>query len=284
MDKYLIIGKSGQLAQAFSTLPNTILAGRQEVELTSLDSIRKLLSKHHPTAVVNTAAYTAVDLAENDERAAYAVNETGAQNIAICCAELGLPLIHVSTDYVFDGTSTEPYQEDDKTNPLGVYGKSKLAGEHAVLSACPQASIVRTSWLYGGDSSNFVSTMLSLGSNRDQLSIVSDQFGRPTHVNDLRDGLLTMLSLKSTGVYHFSNTGDVISWYDFANEIFKNAALYGFKTPSTVTPIPSSDYPTTAQRPLRTVFNLSKFENSIANIPNWKTSLELHFSTHYKHS
>lgn len=287
--KILVVGKNGQLAQTLDAMSRKgieiLCQGRPEVDLTEPSTLDTALGSFSPDVVINAAAYTAVDKAEEEEERAYAINAEGVKALAERCQQRGVKLVHVSTDYVFSGDASELYKETDATAPLGVYGKTKLAGEELAMEACPNTTVVRVSWLYSDYGNNFVKTMLRLAETRDELGIVSDQFGRPTYAKNLADFLVESLMRDKlgAGVYHFSNTGEVASWYDFAVAIFERARAYGLKVPSTVNAIATSDYPTPAARPKWSVFDLTKVQQSTGFfIPEWKRALDLYFNANYK--
>ena len=293
-----MIGSSGQLARALmARVVDGELAGaefrcvgRPDVDLCHPGSLKAEFDAYQPSLVVNAAAYTAVDKAEADELKAYQVNALGVNYLAHACKAAGAQLIHLSTDYVFGGDREQLLLESDPVEPLNAYGRTKLAGEWAALSVLPESVVIRTSWVYSQYDGNFVSTMLRLAQSRDELSIVDDQFGRPTNADDLADMVVVMMGRLLAepdgdfgGVYHFSNSGEVVSWHDFAEEIFSQAARCGLKVPSVVRGIPGAEYPTPAVRPRWTVMSVAKIEGVLGiNIPDWKVSLERHFNSYYK--
>ncbi|MBY6347325.1 dTDP-4-dehydrorhamnose reductase [Providencia rettgeri] len=264
----LITGAHGQLGQSFADLSrNTdisaklLMLGRTELDITQANSIALTLEQHRPDIVINTAAYTAVDKAESEPDTAHLINGIAPGLLAAACAERGIGLVHISTDYVFDGLAEQPYAEDAPTSPVSIYGQSKLAGEQAVLAALPSALILRTSWVFSQFGSNFLKTMLRLGQERTELSIVDDQMGGPSYAPHIAQVLLQLAerlyeSQQShgqqqalSGVYHFAGQ-PTISWYGFAQEIFAQAVKIGLlsKAPA-LSPIPTSQYPTPAKRP-----------------------------------
>lgn len=273
----LVTGSGGQLGQALQSIASEfaqmtfVFADSASGDITSLENLDKLFSKHQPDFCINAAAYTAVDKAESEPEKAHLINVEGARNLAICCKKFQTTLIHVSTDFVFDGQKKSPYNELDQPNPTGVYGRTKLEGEQAILEILPQSYIVRTSWVYSGFGNNFMKTMLRLAAERDTLSIVDDQIGTPTHAVDLARALLTIVASGKTefGVYHYSNEGET-SWFGFAKKIFD---LKGISI--TVNPIPTSGFPTPAKRPFYSVLDKSKIKTVFSlDIPEWKNSLE----------
>ena len=276
MTKILVTGGNGQLAQClkdvvknddeldvdFQDLPYLDITDKQQLEA--------YFSKNEFDYCINCAAYTAVDLAEEQSDLAYAVNAEGPKNLAEICKKYQVKLLHISTDFVFDGKKQTPYIETDTPNPLGVYGASKWQGERYIQEVMEDYFIIRTSWLYSEYGNNFMKTMLRLSETRDEISVVSDQIGSPTYAGDLAEILIKIiLSLPTNyGVYHYSNSG-AISWYDFAVEIFKQ---FGRKIE--VKPIKTEDYPTTAKRPEYSVLYTTKIENNFdCTINDWQGSL-----------
>ena len=235
--------------------------GVEQLDITQRDAVVRAVERLAPSVVINAAAYTAVDKAETDAEAAFAVNRDGAAHLAEACAAANVPLIHISTDYVFDGANQTPYLESDPTGPLGVYGKSKLAGEEAVRQACPRHVILRTSWLYGPHGANFVKTMLRLGREQERLRVVDDQHGSPTSAGDLAEALLLLAGRVRSGdwpddgfgTFHCTGQG-ATTWCAFAREIFTAAAPALGRQPE-IEAIRTSDYPTAARRPLRSVLD-----------------------------
>jgi dTDP-4-dehydrorhamnose reductase len=265
-----ITGVTGQVGGELKRLyPEAIYLTRNDIDLSSRDSIEAFFKSKKPNVIINCSAYTQVDLAEREEGIAHAVNSVAPGFLASLCDKF----IHFSTDYVFDGQGFRPYVETDSTGPSGVYGQTKLAGEKAVLAANPNAVIIRTSWVYSDLGKNFVKTMIRLGSERSELKVVADQIGSPTYAKDLAN-LVVENGIKNWnfkgGVYHYSNEG-VASWYDFAYEIMRLKGL-----PCKVLPIRSEDYPTPAKRPFYSVLDKTKIKNELGiTIPHWKESLEL---------
>lgn len=254
------IGKSGQVAKALAERANSrgvtlTCLGRQDLNLLESSKIAETLRAVAPSFVVNAAAYTKVDAAESHKDAAYALNTTAPGALAEACSSLGVPLLHISTDYVFDGRSDAPYREDDPTGPLNIYGRSKLAGEVAVRTALSQHVILRTSWIYGPHNPNFITTMLRLAREKGEASVVNDQIGAPTSALDLADAILTIAtailitpSPNQFGTFHYSALG-ACSWADFAALIYSHYDKH--KNGITrLNSIPSSDYPTPARRPM----------------------------------
>lgn len=290
MKKILLIGSNGQLGQelqiTLAPVGDIIGVGRDKLDLTEPEKIRQLIQETDPNIIVNAAAYTAVDKAESETELAYAVNEIAPKIMAQESQKLGATLLHVSTDYVFDGTKGIPLTEEDATNPLGVYGNSKLAGEQAIQDNCDQYIILRTAWVYGSyGKSNFVKTMLRLGGEREQLRVVADQVGSPTWAKDIADAITELVKLPSkaeTVIYHFTNSG-VASWYDFARAIFEEAQSIGFPLKiEEVVPITTSEYPTPAKRPPYSVLSHQKIRTLLGNYPPyWRDSLKQMLSQLY---
>jgi len=286
--KLLITGATGQLGRAIRNTGekpgrHIISLTRSDLDLTDPDSIKNALT-NHPDAdiVVNTAAYTAVDNAESEPEPAYAVNRDGAKHLAEACRGLNIPLIHISTDYVFDGTHSSPYVETDPVSPIGVYGRSKAAGEEEIRKVLPSHMIIRTSWLYGIHGNNFVRTMIRLGREREEIKVVDDQVGCPTSAADLANAVLKISERVTAsrhevawGTYHYSNAGQT-TWYGFAEKIFqlcRNRPGCGLKLKK-LTPIPTTEYPTPAKRPPYSVLDCRKImETFDITIPPWDESL-----------
>ena len=277
----LVTGASGQLGQAIRFIASNyreckfIFASSQDLDITNQDRVNHFFDTNKIDFCINTAAYTAVDKAESEIEKAESINFFGPKNLAIACKNNNAKLIHISTDFVFDGSSNKPYSETDATNPLGVYGKTKLEGEQAVTSIMDEYFIIRTSWVYSQFGNNFMKTMLRLASERDSLSIVSDQIGSPTNAVDLAVAIMQIV-VKSEqsasniqyGIYNFSNEG-IASWYDFAKEIFRiNNVVINVK------PIASEAFPTPAKRPKYSLLDKSKVKNTFGiEIKTWQESL-----------
>ena len=248
-----------------------------EVDITNLKSLQQFSRKQNFTWIVNCAAYTAVDDAEDDSELAYAVNATGAQNLAMVARNNEASIIHISTDYVFDGNADSPYDVNTKPNPRCVYGETKLAGEQLIESVTSKFYILRTAWLYGTNGKNFVSTMLQLMENRDSIQVVNDQHGTPTYAVDLASAIVEFVkkNLKKFGFYHYTNSGQT-TWYNFAGEIYEKARGLGLLTRKCdISPIPSTEYPTKARRPPYSVLDCGKIER-VLNIvrPDWRYGLD----------
>jgi dTDP-4-dehydrorhamnose reductase len=285
--KILLIGQHGQVTtylqnafkgdDAFKNC-DIHVAGRETLDLSDVGSIAAKLEAIAADLIINPAAYTAVDLAEQESSAAFTVNRDAVAAIAAYCAKTNTPMIHFSTDYVFSGDAVEPYLESDITSPNGVYGQSKLDGENAILDSGAPAIILRTAWVYSNQGKNFYRTMLSLADTRDQLSVVGDQFGAPTYAGSIADATkqLVAILLKQgglndgqSGVYHFTCQGQT-SWAEFAKAIF----LENEVTNVTVNSISTEEYPTPAKRPAFSVLNVEKLKQTFdISLPHWGTAL-----------
>ena len=275
----LICGAYGQLGRELQAAPpagtHLMACGRQELDITSRPAIERFLDEHAITTVINASAYTAVDRAESEAKLAHAINAQGPANLAKLCADRGLRLLHVSTDFVFDGSSGTPYAPTDTTHPLGVYGASKREGELAVLDSGANAIVLRTSWVYSRHGSNFVKTMLQLMTTRDQLTVVDDQIGTPTWARSLAQCAWSLLANKlAVGVYHWSDAG-ACSWFDFACAIRDEARDLGLiEQAADILPIPASDYPTPATRPAYSVLDKSATRTMLGYTGNhWRDNL-----------
>lgn len=267
----LVTGSGGQvgtelLRRARAHGIDAVGLSRQELDITGAAAVYSALSRLSAAVVVNAAAYTAVDRAEQDKAAAFAANCDGPANLAQCCHREGIPLIHISTDYVFDGSKSEPYTEDDPVAPLGVYGASKAAGEQAVRELLPAHVILRTAWVYSAHGHNFVKTMLRLGRERDEIAVVDDQIGCPTAAGEIAEAILSIVGTLDPerdtrwGTYHFCAAGHA-SWYEFACRIFALASAYR-PYPVSVKPIPGTAYPTPVRRPANSVLDCSRIEKN----------------------
>lgn len=284
--KILVIGKDGQLGKSikkisqqkkYSHFNNFVFVGKEEIDLTRLNSIKNYFNNSNVDIVINCAAYTAVDRAEDDEILANLVNHIAVKELANISKKKNISLIHVSTDYVFDGKKTKPYNEHDSAFPLNFYGKSKLAGENALLSVMNlNAIIIRTGWVYSEFGSNFVKTVLSHANNNKSINMIADQFGTPTYANDLANAILTIASSekfvsknKLSKIYNFSNLGGC-TWFDFAREIID---LYGTKC--IVKPIQTKEFPLPAKRPSYSILNKKLIVKDFdLRIKHWKESLK----------
>lgn len=277
MSKIIVFGASGQLGQCLkqvaAEMDITDIAFPNETEGNILDpeALQALFAKHQPEYAINCAAYTAVDKAEEELDLARKINKTGVENIAALCRQFDAALVQISTDFVFEGNSPHPLVETDPTNPISVYGLTKLEGEQIIADYTEKYFILRTSWLYSEHGNNFVKTMLKLGNDRDELKIIADQIGSPTYAIDLASAVLQIIESGSEayGVYHYSNEG-VTSWYDFAQGIFDIS-----KTDVKTYPIRTSEYPTKATRPAYSVMDKAKIKKTFGiEIPYWRHSLE----------
>lgn len=271
----LVFGKTGQVACELQRLaPDAIFLGRDQADLSDPSACAEAIRHHTPEAVINAAAYTAVDKAEEEEDLATLINGAAPGAMAKACAELDIPLVHISTDYVFEGGGTEPWAPEDATGPLGAYGRSKLAGERAVAGAGGVHAILRTSWVFSAHGNNFLKTMLRLGADRDRLTIVADQIGGPTPAGGIAEACLTIAkglrkNREKTGIYHYSGAPDA-SWADFARVIFAEA-----NQSVEVVDIPSSDYPTPAVRPLNSRLDCASLEAQFGiTRPSWKEAVK----------
>ena len=277
MKKILVTGANGQLGQCLQKISSQfeefefIFTDSETLDITNKEEVNDFFWQNAPDFCINAAAYTAVDLAETDIEKAFLVNADGAENLAEACAENNAQFIHVSTDYVFDGENNLAYTEEDFTNPLGVYGASKLAGDELALEVNPCSVILRTSWVYSEFGKNFVKTMLSLFATKEELNIVADQFGQPTNANDLAEAIMKIIKSEkiTPGIFNFSNLGR-ISWFDFAEKI---AELSDAKIK--LNAIETSQYPTPAKRPKNSVLDLDKISKTYAiQLKPWEESLE----------
>ena len=273
----LVTGRHGQLAQSLVERggKEVLLMGRPELDLAVPGSARTAILAARPDLVVNAAAFTAVDLAETEQVAAWRINADGAGEVAAAARDLGVPTIHISTDYVFDGRSTEPYAETADTNPINAYGRGKLAGEEAVRAGNPDHLILRTSWLVSPFRKNFVRTIVDLGRQRDSLPVVADQFGNPTSALDLADAILLVARRWASGertglgqTYHVAGTG-IASWFDLAVAVQAEAG-----NSARIIPITTADWPTPAARPAYSALTCCKFATDFGyTMPDWRASL-----------
>jgi dTDP-4-dehydrorhamnose reductase len=274
--KVLITGVSGQLGHDAAKMLTArgvpfLGVGSKELDVTDRDAVLRIFDTYRPDAVLHCAAWTKVDLAEDEPERCMRVNADGTRNVAEACRKIDAKLLYVSTDYVFPGTGEKPWETDDPTGPLNVYGKSKLAGEAAVMELVEKHFIVRTSWVIGEHGSNFVKTMLRLAENHDSLRVVDDQIGSPTFTADLAPLLCGMIVTDKYGCYHVTNEGGYISWYDFACEIFKQAG-YDVK----VIPVTTAEYGLSkAKRPFNSRLDKRKLlENGFEPLPVWQDAVE----------
>jgi len=283
--KVLVIGRQGQLAQCLAALParaglTLALAGRPEADVARPESVRRAIAEAMPDVVVNTAAYTAVDRAEREPDSAFAINANGAEAVARAAAERGLPIIHVSTDYVFDGIEPRARVETDPTGPTGAYGRSKLAGEERVAAANPRHVIARTAWLIGPYGQNFLKTMLRLAAERDELRVVADQTGSPTYAPDLAQALVQIAQRighaaatdPRWGVYHATSRGTA-TWHDLACAIVAASAAAGGRDVP-VRAITTAEFPTPAARPKHSALDCGKLERVLGIVlPDWRSRI-----------
>jgi len=273
----LVLGAGGQLGQSLRFIANDYpeiqfnFFSRLDLDITNELELKSIFNSVRPNFCVNASAYTAVDKSESEQEQAHLINVVGVKNIAQICQDFDTTLIHVSTDFVFDGTKNSPYTENDATNPQGVYGKTKREGELEIIRILKKHFIIRTSWLYSQFNTNFMKTMLRLAQDRDSLSVVNDQIGTPTHAVDLANAIAKVILSSSTnyGIYHYSNEGKA-SWYDFAKKIFEvNKIKINLK------PISTSEFPTPAQRPKYSVLDKSKIKKEFnILIGEWQDSLK----------
>ncbi|MCZ7934013.1 dTDP-4-dehydrorhamnose reductase [Agrobacterium leguminum] len=277
-----VTGKNGQVVSALQALASDeleiVALGRPELDLAQPETVLKALREVKPDVVVSAAAYTAVDKAESEQDIAFAVNRDGARAVAQAASDIGIPVVHLSTDYVFDGTKDTAYVESDPTGPTSVYGRSKLEGERAVSEATDNYVVLRTAWVYSEYGNNFVKTMLRLSENRDEINVVADQFGCPTSANDIAAAVVTIArklvedsSAPLRGVFHLSGTGET-NWANFAKQIFALSAENGGKS-IVVNDITTAQYPTPARRPANSRLDCSKLEEVYGiKLPSWQTS------------
>lgn len=283
--KIFVTGAHGQVGAQLVHLGaarglQMIAAGHAELDITDLDAVEALLHEQAPDIVINAAAYTAVDQAESEPEKAEAINGLGPAHLAKTCAALDIPLLHISTDYVFDGNSTQPYGEEDRPNPQGVYGATKLQGEEGVVANVERHIILRVAWVFGTFGQNFVRTMLRLAGSHPELRIVADQHGGPTWAGDIAKTLLDIAvryhggKAIAWGIYHY-NGSPFVSWCEFAEAIFAESLKQGMiERCPTVIPIPSSEYPTPAKRPLNSRLNCQKIKKHLAiTAPDWRNGL-----------
>ena len=280
--KILVLGCKGQLGRCLndqlkSTDHEVIYTSREQIDIADFEKTKNKILKTSPDLIINATAYTAVDNAEEDQETTNLINHLAVKNIADICNQLECWLIHVSTDYVFDGNSKVPYREDDQTNPQGAYGETKLKGELAIQASGCKHIIIRTAWVFSEYGNNFLKTMLRLGAERNELSIVGDQIGCPTYAQDIARSIVEIVpqlnSREYNSIYHYC--GDQpCSWYDFANTIFDQAMINNSKIPSIVNSIKTSAYPTPAKRPAFSVLDCSKIENECGvHSSNWQEGI-----------
>ncbi len=279
--KVLVTGANGQLGQDFCDVlrrqnVDFLAPDCDQMDFLQPESIRERVHAAGPQWVVNCAAYTQVDKAEEDGEQAFKINRDAARVLAESAEAVGAAVLQVSTDFVFSGQHEQPYLETDATDPLGVYGQSKQEGEAAVLKACANSIVLRTAWLYGARGQNFVKTMLRLAGERDELRVVADQIGAPTWTRDLADAMWQLMQKGQTGLFHYCNDGQA-SWYEFACAIVEEARMLGYPLKvEQVIPITTSEYPTPASRPAYSVLSRTKIQALLDKpIPHWRQSLGL---------
>ena len=270
----LVFGKTGQVATELQRSSGVMASGRDDVDLADPEACAAAICEHSPKAVINAAAFTAVDRAEDEEHLATVINGDAPTAMAIACAELGIPLVHISTDYVFNGTGDAPYLPEDAPKPQNAYGRSKLAGEIGIRESGAVHAILRTSWVVSAHGVNFLKTMLRLSETRDILNVVGDQIGGPTPARDIATACLQIAEQlvqepSKSGIYHFTGAPDV-SWAEFAKEIFSQADRL-----VSITPIPTAEYPNPAKRPLNSRMDCRSVEQVFGiKRPNWQDGLK----------
>jgi dTDP-4-dehydrorhamnose reductase len=280
--KLLITGANGQVGQKLTnaaTPCELIALTRDELDITHRITVQEAIHAHQPDIVINAAAYTAVDKAEEESEKAFAINRDGVKNLAQACVEKSIPMLHISTDFVFDGEKDSAYSETDPISPLGVYGQSKAEGEAVLRELLPEHINLRTSWVFSSTGDNFVKAMLRLGSERDELNIVSDQHGCPTSASSIADTLLFIAHQHlegkpiTWGTYHYGNQ-PATNRYEFAKSILAMAASIDNRSIPSIIPIPTSAYPTPARRPLNSELNCQKIEQTFGiTRPDWRDEL-----------
>jgi dTDP-4-dehydrorhamnose reductase len=269
--KVLVTGANGQLG--FDVIKRLDSEGidylgtdRETLDITNKEQVKRVISDYNPDVVIHCAAYTAVDKAEDEKELCYSVNVLGTKYVAEACKDINAKMVYISTDYVFDGEGDKPFEVTDTPNPINYYGKTKYEGELEVQKSLDKYFVVRISWVFGSNGNNFVKTMLRLGKERDEISVVADQIGSPTYTPDVAKLLVEMVKTDKYGVYHATNEG-YCSWYEFACEIFKQAGV-----DVNVNPIKTEDYPTRAKRPKNS--RLYKTKSNFELLPNWQSSLK----------
>lgn len=275
--KILVTGANGQLGKELQLLLNkempdsAFFTDKDQLDITDLKAVEKFVEKNDITHIINCAAYTDVERAEDEKLECSALNFTAVKNIALAADANGAKVIHISTDYVFDGTSNRPYRESDKVNPISQYGTTKRKGETALIALAPESIIIRSAWLYSPNGRNFVKTMLRLFKSQPEVKVVCDQVGTPTYAKDLAKAILKIVNSNQwvPGIYHYTNEG-VASWYDFAKAIARISGNTGCK----ITPIPSDEYPQGASRPFYSVLDRTRIKATYGvEIPHWEESL-----------
>lgn len=277
-----IIGKNGMLAQdildTFNKNNIEYIATASDIDITNIDILNNFSKDKDIKTIINCSAYTKVDLAEDEKDICFKVNGEGVKNITEIASHIKADLIHFSTDYVFDGQNTKPYTEEDKTNPINTYGKSKLEGENYALSY-NKSTVIRVSWLYGINGNNFVKTMIKLMNSKENIKVVNDQFGSPTFTQDVSEAILNLINKSNYGLYHYTNEGN-ISWYDFANSIYKIGKEYNvINNDCKINPCSTEEYPTKAKRPKYSVLSIEKIKK-YAKIYDYEYSLNNFFKAH----
>ncbi len=283
--KILITGAQGQVGKELVSIANqrgfdVIAAGQTELDITQLKNIESYVEVHQPDLVINAAAYTAVNKAEEEQDITYAINRDGTANLAAVSKEKNIPLLHISTDYVFDGTKSEAYSENDAVSPLGIYGISKWQGEETIRQTLPEHIILRVAWVFGAQGNNFVKTMLRLAKDRDELSVVEDQFGRPSPAKDIAKTLIILAEQYQKektlewGTYHYCGD-EKVSWCGFAKEILKQAKEQGLiEKDIKVNAITTAEYQDPTKRPANSMLDCEKIKNTFGiEMPSWKESL-----------
>ncbi len=277
--KILVTGANGQMGNELQMLApefadyHFLFVSKEDLNIADASTLENYFSEHEIDYCINCAAFTAVDKAESEKENAFLINATAVASLAAVCNKNNAQLIHISTDYVFDGTAKQPYKETDKTNPVSVYGKSKLQGEELAMQNAPSTIIIRTAWLYSSFKANFVKTMLRLMKEKESINVVSDQFGCPTYAADLATAIMQIITSNQSkinpGIYHFSNAG-ITNWYEFAVAI---KTLTG--SSCVVNPITTAAYPTAAKRPAYSVLDITKIKSTFGiTIPDWEESLK----------
>lgn len=284
--KILITGAQGQVGKELTHIANekgfdVIAASRAELDITNSLQVDEYVAHCQPNIVINAAAHTAVDKAEDEQDLAFAINRDGSENLALACSNQNIPLLSISTDYVFDGSKAEPYSEEDAVSPLGVYGESKWQGEEAIRKNLNEYIILRVAWVFGAQGNNFVKTMLRLGQDRDELNVVADQFGGPSPAKNIAQTLIKLVeqyqknNSLAWGTYHYCGK-DKTTWYGFATEIFNQAFELGLlKKKIKVNPITTAEYPTAAERPSNSMLDCTKLKTTFGiDMPEWKEGLK----------
>ena len=268
--KALVTGAGGMLgSDIVLLLPGAVALSHKDLDITDKSAVFEAVSGSGADVLINCAAYTAVDRAESEEEKAFALNAKAVSHLAQACSHAGMKLAHVSTDYVFDGEKSDPYKEDDSISPASVYGNSKALGENEAFANCPDALVIRTSWLYGHNGPNFVKTIINKGTELKKLNVVDDQFGAPTFTYDLAKGIVNLLSHNASGLVNVTNSGSC-SWYEFAKKVVELARLDQVE----IAPIDTSGYPTPAKRPKNSRLDTSRYQQITGDsIRQWDTAL-----------